>query len=202
VGGIAMGRLADRFGVMLPVLLGAVGLGAGFIAPAWRRAWWLFCWRTGCWSGCSAPPPPSRRWWPTPRLWFDRRRGIALAICMSGNYTAGAVWPPVMQHFIDVGWRQTYIGLGVFCLASILPLAVPAARGRRRRRRAGGTVTEPAVGRDGQRPFGLSPNGCCARCCAWPASPAAWRCRCRRCTSWRTAATWASARRAAPRCCR
>ncbi len=33
--------------------------------------------------------------------WFDRHRGIALAICMSGNYTVGALWPPVMQYFID-----------------------------------------------------------------------------------------------------
>ena len=31
-GGILMGRLADRFGVMVPVLIGGVGLGAGFIA--------------------------------------------------------------------------------------------------------------------------------------------------------------------------
>jgi nitrate/nitrite transporter NarK len=90
-------------------------------------------------------------------LWFDRRRGIALAICMSGNYVAGAVWPPVMQHFIDGhGWRATYIGMGVFCLVTILPLALflrprpplvvaaPAATG-----------PEPAVS-DGQRPFGLS----------------------------------------------
>src|SRR6478735_9962324 len=30
VGGIFMGRLADRFGVLVPVLLGALGLGAGF----------------------------------------------------------------------------------------------------------------------------------------------------------------------------
>ena len=27
-----MGRLADRFGVMTPVLIGALGLGLGFIA--------------------------------------------------------------------------------------------------------------------------------------------------------------------------
>ena len=31
LGGIVMGRLADRFGVMVPVLLGSVCLGAGFI---------------------------------------------------------------------------------------------------------------------------------------------------------------------------
>ena len=64
---------------------------------------------------------------------------------MSGNYLAGAVWPPVIQHFVETaGWRQTYIGIGVFCLLTMLPLALvlpapsagaapmPAARPRRR----------------------------------------------------------------------
>ena len=51
-------------------------------------------------------------------------RGIALAICMSGNYLAGAVWPPVMQHFIDsAGWRATYFGLAIFCVLTMAPLA-------------------------------------------------------------------------------
>ena len=58
-------------------------------------------------------------------LWFTRRRGIALGICMSGNYVAGAVWPPVIQHFIETaGWRPAYIGIGVFCLLTMLPLAL------------------------------------------------------------------------------
>ena len=62
-------------------------------------------------------------------LWFTRRRGIAVAICASGSYLAGAVWPPVLQHFFDlVGWRQTFVGVGVFCIASMLPLAVALRR--------------------------------------------------------------------------
>ena len=58
-------------------------------------------------------------------LWFTRRRGIAIAIVASGNYLAGTIWPPVVQHFIQsAGWRQTYIGIAVFCVASMLPLAL------------------------------------------------------------------------------
>ena len=34
-------------------------------------------------------------------LWFNRRRGIAVAICASGNYLAGAVWPPILQYVFD-----------------------------------------------------------------------------------------------------
>ena len=42
--------------------------------------------------------------------WFTRRRGIAVAIVSSGNYLAGTIWPPVVQHFIAThGWRATHI---------------------------------------------------------------------------------------------
>src|SRR5207249_2459278 len=58
-------------------------------------------------------------------LWFSRRRGIAVAIFASGNYLAGTVWPPVVQHFIEaIGWRQTYFGIAAFCTVSMLPLAL------------------------------------------------------------------------------
>src|SRR5678816_1151762 len=44
--------------------------------------------------------------------------------CMSGNYLAGAVWSPIVQHFVDSeGWRHTYMGMGMFCLVTMLPLA-------------------------------------------------------------------------------
>ena len=57
-------------------------------------------------------------------LWFNRRRRIAVAICASGNYLAGTVWSPVLQHFFDtVGWRATYVGVGLFCALTIIPLA-------------------------------------------------------------------------------
>ncbi|HET7199454.1 MAG TPA: MFS transporter, partial [Burkholderiales bacterium] len=62
-------------------------------------------------------------------LWFTRRRGIAVAIVMSGNYLAGAVWPPLMQYFIDhAGWRATYVGTGVFCILAMPLLALSLKR--------------------------------------------------------------------------
>src|SRR5688572_1174214 len=121
LGGVLMGRLADRFGVMAVVMLGALGLGAGFIAAGLAPGLAWFGLAQGL-LGTSASFAPLVA--DTSR-WFDRHRGIALAICMSGNYTAGAFWPPVLQFFIDaVGWRQAYIGMGVFCIASMLPLAL------------------------------------------------------------------------------
>ena len=129
VGGILMGRMADRFGVMAVVMFGAMGLGAGYIAAGLAPGPVLFGLAQGILIGLLGTSASFAPLVADTTRWFDRRRGIALAICMSGNYTAGAVWPPVMQFFIDsVGWRQTYVGMGVFCILSMLPLALVLRR--------------------------------------------------------------------------
>jgi MFS family permease len=129
LGGVLMGRLADRFGVLVPVVIGALGLGAGFIAAGLAPNLWLFCAAQGLLIGLVGTSATFAPLVADTSQWFDRRRGMALAICMSGNYTAGAIWPPVLQHFIDIaGWRHAYIGLGVFCMLTILPLALVLRR--------------------------------------------------------------------------
>jgi MFS family permease len=153
VGGIVMGRLADRFGVMVPVLIGAAGLGAGFVAAGSAPDIWLFSAAHGVLIGllgCSATFAPLVA---DTSLWFVRRRGIAVAICASGNYLAGAIWPPIVQHFIEiVGWRHTYYGLGAFCVIT-MPLLAMLMRPRPPRPHV--TTAAAEVAAAGVRPFGL-----------------------------------------------
>jgi MFS family permease len=124
LGGIAMGRLADRFGVMVPALIGSLCLAGGFFAAAHASTLLQFSIAHGLligFLGCSATFAPLVA---DTSQWFDRRRGIAVAICASGNYLGGTIWPPVLQHFFETaGWRETYTGVGVFCLIAMLPLA-------------------------------------------------------------------------------
>lgn len=125
LGGILMGRLADRFGVLLPLLLGGTGLGLGFMAASLAPSLWWFMAAQGLMLGLLGTSATFAPLVADASLWFTRRRGLALAICMSGNYVAGAVWPPVIQHFVaQSGWRATYFGIGVFCLLTMLPLAL------------------------------------------------------------------------------
>jgi MFS family permease len=155
LGGVMMGRIADRFGVLLPVALGGVGLGAGFVAAGLAPNIWVFGAAQGVLIGLLGTSATFAPLVADTSQWFDRRRGIALAICMSGNYVAGAVWPPVMQYFIERGgWRSTYIGMGLFCLATILPLALVLRRRPPRHVVAAASVA--AV--DGGRPMGLRPG--------------------------------------------
>ncbi len=170
IGGILMGRLADRFGVMVPVLLGATGLGAGFMWAGSAQSLWQFNLAQGLLIGLMGTSATFAPLVADTSQWFTRRRGIALAICMSGNYLAGAVWPPIVQHYIEtVGWRAAYIGIGVFCLVSMLPLALVL-------RRRPPTVSLPVVaaqpstttsapGLAAERPLGMAPNALTALLC-------------------------------------
>jgi MFS family permease len=129
LGGILMGRLSDRFGVLVPVIIGALGLSAGFVTAGTAASLWQFNLAQGLLIGLLGTSATFAPLVADISLWFTRRRGIAVAICISGNYLAGALWPPLMQHFIDAaGWRQTYIGIGLFCLAAMLPLALALRR--------------------------------------------------------------------------
>ena len=166
LGGILMGRLADRFGVMVVALIGAVGLGLGFVAAASSASLWQFTLAHGLLIGLLGVSATFAPLVADTSLWFTRRRGIALAICMSGNYLAGAVWPPVMQVFIDsAGWRSTYYGLGLFCVLTMVPLALflrrPAPVAAAGAAAADAPIPKSArfLGRsDPARPLGQTPN--------------------------------------------
>lgn len=125
LGGILMGRLSDRHGVIVPILAGTLALVVGYSLVGIAPGIWSFTLAHGLIVGMLGTAATFAPLVADTAQWFDRRRGIALAICMSGNYLAGAVWPPIVQHFMQTeGWRSTYIGMGVFCLVAMLPLAL------------------------------------------------------------------------------
>lgn len=167
LGGILMGRLADRYGVMLPLLVGAGGLGAGFVAAGLSSSLLGFALAHGLLLGLLGSAATYAPLLADTSLWFVRRRGIAVAVCASGNYLAGTVWPPIVQHFVEsAGWRSTYIGLGIFCSVSMALLALamrprpPVARAAASSLQRRSVAAVPST-----RPFGLSLNQAQALLC-------------------------------------
>ena len=119
---IGMGRLSDRYGIMVPVALGTLLLAAGYaaasVAPNLRAYTLAQGLLIGAGSSATFAPMLAHV-----SLWFTRRRGIAVAIFASGNYLAGTIWPPIVEHFIATsGWRHTYVGIAIFCAATMFPL--------------------------------------------------------------------------------
>jgi MFS family permease len=63
--------------------------------------------------------------------WFDRRRGMALALVMTGGAVGSIVLPPAAQSLIQgLGWRGAFGVLGGLVLAVGLPVVVPLVRER------------------------------------------------------------------------
>jgi MFS family permease len=124
IAGIGMGRLSDRFGILVPVMIGSVVMALGYAMAASSASLWQYTLAQGLLvgAGSSATFAPLLA---HTSMWFDRRRGMAVGIFASGNYLAGAIWPPIVQHFIETaGWRHAYFGIAAFCAATMLPLAL------------------------------------------------------------------------------
>lgn len=129
-GGVLMGTLSDRFGIRRPLFAAAVLLSIGFVGVGLSRDFWQFAALQFTLIGLLGAGATFGPLIAYISHYFRRRRGLAVSLCASGNYLAGTIWPPLVQHFtVTQGWRATYIGLGLFCAATMIPL-VFCLRGR------------------------------------------------------------------------
>jgi MFS family permease len=126
-GGVAMGRLLDRVGILGPVSVGAVALSIGYVIAGGARSPAVFALAHALIGfGSSATHGPLMA---DISKWFVRRLGVAVTLCSAGNYFAGALWPPIVQHAIAAyGWRATHAALGPLCAAAMLLIAFAALR--------------------------------------------------------------------------
>jgi MFS family permease len=124
LGGILMGRVADRIGMRRVAIFGASMTALGLAVSAIGQTWALIVGSAVLIGllGNSAHFPPLVTY---VSRWFDRRRGTAVALISSGQYIAGVVWPAVFQHSMgSFGWQATMLGFAVVVAAAIIPLAL------------------------------------------------------------------------------
>jgi MFS family permease len=123
VAAVGMGRLMDRFGIVLPIVLGAVSQGAGYILAGYAPSILVFALAhvlIGVGASIGFAPLIADI-----SHWFEKNRGLAVAITATGNYLAGALWSPIIQKLIAAqGWRWTHIAIGLFVLFFMLGMAV------------------------------------------------------------------------------
>ncbi len=153
VGGVAMGRLVDTRGIVFTAILSTVGLTAGFALAPVSPTLMMFAVvqiLIGFSSAATFAPLVA-----DVSHWFERRRGIAVAIAASGNYIAGTIWPPIIQRIIEHhGWRATYWTIAIVCLVAMIPLALMLRR-KPPHQHEGATASVPA---HSTKSLGLSPN--------------------------------------------
>ncbi|MFO1079131.1 MAG: MFS transporter [Reyranellaceae bacterium] len=127
VGGVAAGRMVDRRGIVPTAILSALGLTAGFgLAPLATSLPYFAAAQVLIGFSAAATFAPLVA---DISHWFVKRRGVAVAIAASGNYIAGAIWPPVVELVIrEHGWRTAYAAAGALCLLTMIPLALTLRR--------------------------------------------------------------------------
>lgn len=146
IGGVMMGRLADRKGIVLVVTIGAAALGAGFILASASGGLMSFS-AAYVLIGALGTAATFGPLMANISFWFEKRRGIAVALCASGNYLSGAIWPTLVDASVRAhGWRTTHLAIGIFCLVTMPPLAL-MLRSRRPPVRAAGASAPAASAR-------------------------------------------------------
>ncbi|PHQ70935.1 MAG: MFS transporter [Sneathiella sp.] len=124
VGNLIFGRLVDRFGIVRPMMGAALLLGVGFTLGSFSTGIWSFSLFQGVFIGLGTAVTFG------PLIadishWFEKRRGIAVAVVASGNYIAGSIWPLITKEMIEAGgWRDAYLLAAVTSVAVMLPLAL------------------------------------------------------------------------------
>jgi MFS family permease len=138
-----IGRLTDRLGPRPVVLFCASIYSLAFASLSWLSAALSQLYATyfviGLVGNGATQLPYSR----TITEWFDRRRGIALSLMMTGVGAGIVIMPPLAQRLIDgYGWRHAYLILGTIMFAASVPL--PSLLLRRRE-----TAYTPSLGAPG-----------------------------------------------------
>jgi MFS family permease len=124
VGGILMGRIAERVGVRWTVVGGAAMIAVGLLLSTLGPSVPLFVGH-GLFIGLLGLGGINAPFYVYVSRWFDRRRGSALALISSGSFLAGAIWPTIFERVIAyAGWRQAMLYYAVVELILIVPASI------------------------------------------------------------------------------
>jgi len=118
LGGVATGRITDRFGIVAAMALSIGFLGTAYVLAGYSTTLWQFILVHALLGlGTSATFGPLMA---EASHWFERYRGLAVTIVASGNYVGGTIWPPLVNWGMQTwGWRTTHIFIGIFCAVTM-----------------------------------------------------------------------------------
>ena len=124
IGQVVTGKISDRYGIVAAIGVGIGLLGLGYVGAGLSPAIWqyiLLHFFIGLSSAATFGPLMAEA-----SHWFERYRGLAVAIAASGNYIGGTIWPPIVNWGMQTyGWRPTHIAIGIFtAVAMTLALIV------------------------------------------------------------------------------
>ena len=153
LGAVLLGRLIDKRGAFVTMVLATLLTAAGCVVAAVAPAYWVFAMAQGVLIGFGSAAAF------IPLMadvshWFLKRRGLAMAICASGNYVGGALWPKIVDVLTRTyDWRTCYFAVAAIILVGTLPCCFALMR----RSPSHGATGTAAVAAHSPSSLGLSP---------------------------------------------
>ncbi|MSP66628.1 MAG: MFS transporter [Alphaproteobacteria bacterium] len=152
VGGVVLSRYTDRHGVDVPLIAVTLSTGIGLLAMAWIDAAWQMFLLHAVLLGIFGPSAGFVFLVTVVSRWFDRNRGSAVGMVISGQSIAGVVGPLAAGYALDAfGWRLTYWLAGLIVLFGSLACAAVV-------RRPPPPLKVPVATGDGRAPATLKPT--------------------------------------------
>ena len=125
LGGIILGFLEGRSGTFGPVVIGTFAVAAGAIASGFVQNATMLYLAQGLLLGLLGSGATFVPLMTNVTRWFDRNRGLAIAIVSAGQSLGGAVWPPIYRWGVEeYGWRETMIAYGFVAFVIMAPLTL------------------------------------------------------------------------------
>jgi MFS family permease len=123
--GPLVGRLADRWGPRRILAFSVLLLGVGTVASAFVSTLWHVYLASGILMSAGAGGAGMATASTVAARWFERHRGLVIGL-LGGAMSAGqlVVVPLAMALTLSLGWRQSYLWLGLGVIALILPLSL------------------------------------------------------------------------------
>lgn len=124
VSSFIVGRLIDRYGPRVLIPVSAAIIGVALLAMSRVNSPWQVIAIFGL-LGMTGLAAPQNIMTSVPvAKWFQRKRGMALALAVSGLGIGGVFFLPFTQWLLDsVGWRTTWVVMAVIFMAMSIPLS-------------------------------------------------------------------------------
>ena len=123
LGNFILGKLVDKYGIILTLLFASLSVVLGFFISAFSYSLILlsFCHvMIGFGTAAGFGPLMSDI-----SFWFSKRRGIAVSVAASGNYFSGIIWPTLISTIFSntFDWRFLYVLFGIIAVILTIPLS-------------------------------------------------------------------------------
>ena len=118
-----VGRILDRFGARRVIVPAVLVFGVSFASLSLLTSKLAHFYALFLIMGVVGGGTTSIAYVGVLSRWFDRRRGIAIGLALTGNGLSAFMMPSLAQFLVDsVGWRQAYLVLGLMAVAVGIPI--------------------------------------------------------------------------------